>query len=229
MLTICYTMFNPKQETIVEHLTLWKSYSEEAQQQLKIVIIDDHSDKVVNIQPDFSLNLNIVRVDQDIYWNLPGARNLAFKLADDDWCVSLDMDHFLSPKVIEEILKLEKHMGTVYRFQRTRNGKPHTVHRDSFIIHKKDFWDMGGYDEDMCGCRGANEDLIEATMHYKNLILEQTNITIENNEFHGKVGGIKRDMVSRNYVFLKQKLYQMKQGIYENKDHIRFTWTPTRL
>lgn len=228
MLHVLYTMFNPKPETIQEHIRVWSEYPDDIRDQIRVVIVDDCSNSIVDFETEYRLNILIARINDDIYWNLPGARNLAFMLADNDWCVNLDMDHFISTESMREILDLKKELGNVYRFKRTRNGQPHTVHRDSFIMHRSDFWKMEGYDEDMCGCRGANEDLIDATMRYHKFNIVQTDIVIENNEFHGKVGGAKRDMVAPNYVKLRQKLHQIKENTYKKNSHIRFDWTPVR-
>lgn len=216
-------MFNPKDETIQKHLSNWKSY-DKLLSDIKIIIVDDCSKNIIKITPDFKINLVIARIIDDIYWNLTGARNLAMHLADDDWCISTDMDHFIYPGDMENIINLKKENGNVYYFKRLRCGQPWRTHKDSFIIHREDFWKMGGYDEDMRGCRGANEDLIEATMKYNRYNLVQTNIIIHNDEFHGKVELPNRDRVAPNYAKLQKKLIEMKNGKYIKTNHLRFNW-----
>lgn len=224
MLNVCYTLYNPPKNTVQTHFNLWKQYPKDVIKNTRFILIDDCSDYPIDINPTFKLNLIYARITDNIYWNLPGARNLAFHLASDDWCVSLDMDHFIPSEAMSDIFNLKKDRMTVYRFQRMRNGKRHTIHRDSFIIHKCDYWGMGGYDEDMSGCRGANEDLIDATIKYNNYDIVNTDITLINDETYGKVGGTRRELVTRNYVKLKQKLLQMEHGNYYKTSHLRFKW-----
>ena len=224
MLTLCYTLYNPKPETINAHLTNWIHCNEELRKQFKVVFVDDCSPTTPTVPLDFHMNMTVARIKDDIYWNLTGARNLAFHLADDDWCVTTDMDHFIEPEDLQKIVDMEKNRQFVYYFERYRNGKPHRTHLDSYIMHKQDFLNMGGYDEDMRGHRGANEDLIKAIIEYNNYHKVQTDIKIHNDESHGKVGGPRREMVMPNYVKLRQKLGQMKNGMYKNSKSLRFDW-----
>lgn len=222
-MNVCYTMYTPKEETIKKHLSTWKGY-EELLRELHFIVVDDCSPKPVVLNPDFPINLTVARITDDIYWNLTGARNLAFHLASNDWCITTDMDHFFEKEQMRKIIYQTKEKGCVYYFKRFRDGKPCRTHLDTFLIHKEDFNKIGGYDEDMAGARGANEDLITAIIDHNKLLRLQSDIEVHNDETHGKVGGYRREMVQTNYVKLRNKKRLMELGRFRPTKNLRFEW-----
>lgn len=123
--------------------------------------------------------LSLYRITEDRPWHQHGARNLGAHVANGKWLLMTDMDHVVSHTTAAETLRLLPSLGqnevvTFGRvdapltldwqadhwpeFQRTRREdgslKPHV---NSFVVSKKRYWNIGGYDEDLCGIYGTDK------------------------------------------------------------------------
>jgi predicted glycosyltransferase involved in capsule biosynthesis len=169
MLTISLTYYNQGKKAFLKHLELWKSYSPEIRKMFKFIVVDDCSktplEQLIKDLDLKDLNFNLYRVDEDLYCNIPGAMNLSAKECITDWILFLDMDTLIDKKMSEqlsEIIKKDK-KKTVYKFNRiTENKKDnryHKIHPKVCLIRVKDFWDIGGYDEDLVGHYGMTDPI----------------------------------------------------------------------
>lgn len=117
--------------------------------------------------------LSLYRVTEDRPWHQHGARNLAAHVARGIWLLMTDMDHVVPASTLAEILRrlpaLAKNEVLTFgrvdapatltwradhwpEFSRTRRDdgslKPHV---NSFVVNRKRYWALGGYDEDFLG------------------------------------------------------------------------------
>lgn len=125
-------------------------------------------------------SISLYRVTEDRPWHQHGARNLGAHVAKAKWLLMTDMDHVVPCSTIMEVLRLLsglKHNKDVLtfgrvdapqtltwkadhwtEFSRTRREdgslKPHV---NSFVVSKKRYWAIGGYDEDYCGVYGTDK------------------------------------------------------------------------
>ncbi len=138
-LTIIYTYFGQKEriEGIVN----------EKHPDTRVIIVDDcHPDALEKID-----GVDIYRIEDDIKWNQPGAKNLGFHVSD-GWIVCADIDHLVTKENVEELIRMEKEKGAVYFLGREDNNS-----WNIFLIHKEDFEKVGGYDEDFSGNYGFDD------------------------------------------------------------------------
>lgn len=123
--------------------------------------------------------VSLYRVKEDRPWHQHGARNLGAHVAKGRWLLMTDMDHVIPASTLAEVLRLlptvEKNEVLTFgrvdapqtltwkadhwtEFARTRREdgslKPHV---NSFVVHRKRFWELGGYDEDLCGLYGTDK------------------------------------------------------------------------
>jgi len=71
------------------------------------------------------------------------------RLAEGDWVIAGDIDHFFPAEGLIHVLSMAKDPGTVYYFGRKKeDGSPKHPYPNSFLIPRKTFWAAGGYDED---------------------------------------------------------------------------------
>ncbi len=125
-------------------------------QGLHCTIIDDGSPEPLGKVEGF----DVYRIEQDIEWNIPGAKNLGFHVLD-GWILHLPIDHVLTPEAHAVIDAMPKQRGEAYFFASIdSNGEveyfsPH----DMVLIHKEDFELIGGYDEDFAGHYGWEDGL----------------------------------------------------------------------
>ena len=146
----------------------WLSWSEETRGRFKFLIIDDGSRPGLQaaelLRPHLELirskiDVEVYHVDQDMCWNIAGARNLGahlcrteyFYLGDSDLLVSGGLAKYMLEKAedAENTLQQDGIRTLTYRFNRKR------FDRDEFKIHpavcitsKSTYWYSGGADED---------------------------------------------------------------------------------
>lgn len=123
--------------------------------------------------------LSLYRVTEDRPWHQHGARNLGAHVARGRWLLMTDMDHVVPASTLADVLRLLPTLGSrevltfgrvdapptlTWRadhwpeFARTRRDdgslKPHV---NSFVVRRKRYWTIGGYDEDLCGVYGTDK------------------------------------------------------------------------
>ncbi len=139
-----------------------RQYKLRVLRQIDFIIVDDHGDPPVSIPDDIRsfCHPRVYRVDKNIEWNQMGARNLGMQQAETDWCVMLDPDMVVEPEVAELLLARAKAMkrGQLTKLLlRYTDGKLDASSPNAYLIHKKDFDRVGGYDEDYAGHKGWSD------------------------------------------------------------------------
>ena len=153
-ITIIYTYYGQKERL--------GGIIKEKHPEARVVIVDDgHPDPCPKLH-----GIDVYRIEEDIPWNQPGARNLGFQESD-GWIVCADIDHLVTKGNVKKLLDLDKRKGTIYYL-----GREDTDSWNIYMIHKDDFEKIGGYDEDFCGHYGYDDTLFNL-MAQKNLKVEQ--------------------------------------------------------
>jgi glycosyltransferase involved in cell wall biosynthesis len=161
LLTIIFHIYN-NQEALNFQIEKWLEWSEIAK--LEVILIDDGSNPALDLSKIPSW-IRKVRIIDDIAWNQPGAKNLGAHLALGSWLLFLDADQFFCKNEILDILAqlntLDPH--TLYRFKRfsAKTGQEIESHQNCQLIHKNDYDDFGGYDEDFSGNYGHEDAYFE--------------------------------------------------------------------
>jgi hypothetical protein len=142
-------------------LKFWSGYSSIVQDKILIILIDDGSPRnpakdALTRNPLPNCEIQLYRIEQNIPWNYPGARNLGFHVAPDGWIYSSDMDHVLpwhSVKVLFSTLlkKPRYYMPERRNVDKERRLSPLKRHSESYIMTRETFWKAGGYNEDYSG------------------------------------------------------------------------------
>jgi hypothetical protein len=218
-LTIITHVYNA-QGPVDHQLALWRQYDPALLAQLDFLIIDDHSDEPLKVDKG-PLNLRLIRVDDDIDWNMPGCRNLAATVAETPWMLYFDVDNVASEasiaKIVAALPKLDKQRLHVFR--RTQDGVDVEPHINSFLISRQGFWRAGGYDEDFSGHYGF-EDVLFRMMWRKHVGTEVllTDIAFEQIAF--RTSGLDRD-TSRNQALAQTRA---AAGFPKPSGMLRFAW-----
>ena len=77
-----------------------------------------------------------------------------------DWMFKHDIDHLVPEESVNKMLGLTQNENKVYKFYRhngTDISSPNKIAPGQFMIKIKDFWKIGGWDEDFCGHYGQND------------------------------------------------------------------------
>ena len=149
---------------------------------------------------------------------MPEANNLAFQEIKTDYVIRLDIDHYFDEKNINSLLNskldLDKHYYIFNRFSISqRKIRPH---RNSYIISKKNYWKVKGYNESFSGNYGLDDiDFMRRLERKINKRLLKNICLLVNCDFRTKC--LNRD-VSINRNKLKNKCPHL---IFRNKKYYK--------
>ena len=137
------------------HLEVWNKLPEEVTKQIQFIIIDDGSDPALDL-PDVNLNLLHYKINEDIPWNVSGAKNLGAHVATTEWIFVCDIDYFLDD--IPALLSLNTDdLSIMYLFNRNTDKFGEQTW-STFLMSKNTYWEHGGFDEGFAG-NWAYEDV----------------------------------------------------------------------
>lgn len=161
-ITLLYAYYeNP--QMLTAQLREWLMWEPVHNLRTKFIIVDDGSQKypampiILSAMSIQQLDLQVFRVLEDRPWGQDAARNIGMAYTKTDWVLMTDMDHMVTFGEIGELIRFEPNRKTYYMPRRvTTGGMSRHPHPNSFIMHKHDFWRMGGYDEDFVGYYGSD-------------------------------------------------------------------------
>jgi hypothetical protein len=182
--------------------------------ELRIVFVDDGSPEALQ-----SLEkADVYRINEDIPWNQSGARNLGFYVSE-GWILYSDIDHIVTPEVINSIRNRDWDKNCIYYLGRTENGKEVDTAYNCYFIHKEAFDKIGGYDEDFAGGYGF-EDTLFYTLAKK--FLEPVSWDDIRLVCRADIGSSELERsFDRNGRMLDEKLIDLKPV---DTPKLRFTW-----
>lgn len=157
---------------LAQQLDSWiRQFSETAKKRIQFLIIDDGS-AVGHRAVDFlhanqafvdagKIDLQVYEVDQDLVWNIGGARNLGFWVAPTEWVFLSDSDILVPPSTMDYVLELYDRSTpqTIFKnfYRRRADGITYKPHPAVMLITKKSYWKAGGCDEDFIGNYGFTD------------------------------------------------------------------------
>jgi hypothetical protein len=164
-MTISLLYYND-QDHIGRHLEAWKQYDD----LVKFQVIDDGSKIPAKsflkdtVFPD--LDSSLYRIQDDIPWNIPGARNLSATVCDTEYILICDMDQVFDREAVLKMQSLIAVEGKKWYFSFKRFSKDDTLKRKckrktcgTMLLSIKSWWAASGYDEDMAWSYGHNDPL----------------------------------------------------------------------
>jgi glycosyltransferase involved in cell wall biosynthesis len=165
-LTIALLYF-AKPAMLFRQLENFASYPEDIRQHLTILIIDDGSpdglkatDYLDINQYDSQFRIRLARIITEKPWNIGGARNLAFTLADTQKALLLDLDVLVPMETMKTAMTWETRNQTnilAHRFNRRRPDGSTGKHPAICVLDVEAYWEIGGCDEDFCGNYGYTD------------------------------------------------------------------------
>jgi len=217
-----------------EHIKYWKQYPKSVTERLWVVLVDDGSPRKpaedVLDGLDLPVSVRLYRIEENIPWNVGGARNLGFTKAADGWVFSIDIDHVVPAESMQTLLSLPlnpkyHYLPTRYRMVDFENSREYHRPPASFIVTKKLFWKVGGFDEDFSGHRGGVTSCFRRALKAKSRCVELSDVRTL--FFPAEV--IPDAMVTEwgrdvsNDPKLRKKL-KISPNKYNPKDCLRFNW-----
>lgn len=152
----------------------WDGYPKEFQERLQIIVIDDCGDPAFTCEEETPYELIILRVDKNIPWNQPGAKNLGFRESTVNWIINMDPDMVFTNLAVEQILQqmpdvLRRGSKYHYKFGLDHTNGHKTMDYGSpnfYMVHKDEFWRCGGYNEDFAGHKGYSDVTLHRTLYF---------------------------------------------------------------
>jgi hypothetical protein len=219
VLTLVTHVYNA-QAMVDQQLARWRSFSPALRERLAFVIVDDCSSTPLTVDAN-GLNLRLLRVTDDIAWNMPGCRNLLATVAETDWLLFFDIDNTTAEAHIALLADALPRLDAtqLHVFRRIEGGVDVEPHINTFLISRRGFFAAGGYDEDFCGHYGF-EDVVFRNMWRKHVggELMFTNIAFE--QLGHRTAGLDRD-TTRNQALAQ---YRLALGLPKPKGMLRFNW-----
>jgi glycosyltransferase involved in cell wall biosynthesis len=132
--------------------------------QLYLVLVDDGSPEDLAAKPpeqDLGIcGFQLYRMLVDIRWNQDAARNLGARFAETEWILLTDIDHAVPQETWRLLLNQDWDRDLVYTF--TRKMMPtlevYKDHVNSWLMSKRLYDLVGGYDERFSGIYGTDGD-----------------------------------------------------------------------
>ena len=225
------TYYN-QDEMLKKQITNWNSYSNEIREQVKFVLVDDCSmvNSIENF--DFSsseVDLDVYRVLDDIYFNVPGAVNLGADVTETEWFIKQDMDTIIPEETMTKLLELieSEPEKTIYKFYRTNGteiSNSNKITPGQFMIRKNDFWSIGAWDEDFCEDYGMNDPAFFWRASQDDYTV------VEGYDLFVTIDADGETDIQRDCSVNSQMLEQKKSGEMDwSDDYLRFNWKQLEL
>lgn len=162
-ITICLAYYdNPTM--LARQLADFSAMPVKVKDHLRLIVVDDGSPvspaTLPRTSPGFPVEM--FRITVNVAWNQDAARNIAAHHAPDGWLLFTDMDHLVPETTLTDVMKNTLDPLTVYRFSRVTapDMTPYKPHPNSWLMTKKMFDYIGGYDENLCiGAYGTDGDI----------------------------------------------------------------------
>lgn len=150
-------------DTFKLQLSNFQSFSPHLRKSIELVVVDDGSQESPLLVSDLKLDglkVVVARVREDKPWNHLAARNIGSHEASGEALFLHDMDIMIPEKTATFALNLVSQgelRGKVFTFARLGyfDSSKRSVHHDTMLILRENFWETGGFDEDFQGIYGA--------------------------------------------------------------------------
>lgn len=144
----------------------WSYYPDELRARLHVIIVDDGSPRwpalphvqASTLLPSALASFRLYRTLVDVRWNWLFCRNLGVSEASTDWVLMTDIDHVMPKKTLAYILDGPLKDAFAYRFSRVDAPAmtPYKAHPNTWLVTRKLFDRIGGYDERFSGFYGTD-------------------------------------------------------------------------
>lgn len=228
---VYFNQRNP--DTLFALLNRYASYSPELLDRVHFVIVDDGSPITYDI-PDLDLNLTWLKIDQDIRWNMAGARNLAAVYARADKIFMSDVDIEVPEHTMRYFSDRPPYGNRMYRPARIdkTTGASLARHPNAFLMSRARFMRFFGYDEEFSGEYGF-EDLriVKDQKLYGTFLgrLPSKWFVYERNDIDSKTSyhSLYRDESTNAFINARKTLEYEWYGRHggHSRRNLQFTWT----
>lgn len=202
---------------VIDMLRFYETFCPKTLDVVMFVIVDDGSPISYEI-PKFNLNLRWIRINEDIPWNMAGARNLGVTYALSDNIFINDVDFYLLPDTLEYMAHHKPCGRMIYKVGLDINGKWARGHCNAWFMSRARFMRFFGVDEEFSGNWGREDDMF-AKLHkwsgsrlkyipkkYRAIRTIVSNNEMDTSSYHT----LKRSRDTQNFLLHKLKKQEIK-------------------
>ena len=159
---------------LAHQVVSWKNFSQAAVDQTQFVIVDDGSTLNHTAADCFAANKEMVddldviiyKIDQDLAWNIGGARNLGFWMSNTEWIFMNDADIIVKSDTMDFVSELANkdysnfdgtNKAPVYLYFKRWRASGFKKHPAVMLLKREHYWKVGGCDEDFVGNYGQTD------------------------------------------------------------------------
>jgi len=219
-------------ESLKELVKVYESYPAKLLDRIHFVFVDDCSP--LEFDPLITrLNATWLRINEDISWNQPGARNLGITYAKSDKIIITDLDKLIPQETFEYMLAAPKPNKTIFKMRRLEKDGTLNMrgHPNTFFLSRWRFMQLHGYDEDYSGSYGYDDQGF--IKHMKDHGTRQKYLPNKlycinrklnlNDSYHS----LERDLSGNKPVYLKKKDERalFGSGAGHSRRFLGFTWS----
>ena len=144
----------------------WKAFPADLREHFHVIVTDDgspHSPAKDVFEPCGLASQRLFRTSVDVRWNWLFCRNLGARHASTDWILLTDIDHVLPEDSLRSLLTRNLEKPCVYRLSRVDapSRTPYKPHPNTWLMTRKMFDRIGGYDERFSGYYGSDSEFRE--------------------------------------------------------------------
>jgi len=181
------------------------SLENEVLKNIELIFIDDCSPVPVNININDKVNFKLLRIDDNIFWNVSGAKNLGSFVSDSEKILFIDLDHKVSASGIKHLIDLNLKSNELVNFDRGDKIVP-----GIFCLNLAYYKKMGGLDEIFAGAYGYED------VHFQMRHKKHSNNTIVLSNILSYRGGEHHHTIKK-IVMNKEKLKNLNHsGLFLN-------------
>jgi hypothetical protein len=143
-------------------LETWASYPPEVRDQFRFIIVDDCSpepaEPVILAARMRECEISLYRIERDVAWGWPAAKNIAMHHAPDGPALITDIDHVLEPEDAIRLLALKVKPDAHYipRRRKASDRSEYKRHPSTYVMQRSLFWEIGGFEEKWLGLYGTD-------------------------------------------------------------------------
>lgn len=209
-------------QMLAEQVEHWNFYPDHLKEKMQIIIVDDCSPNspAAPIMKKCEAPKKVFRVMENIPWAQHHARNIGAKVVkgDNSWLFMSDMDIGLPHTSFEKLFNLDPERYHTFERNYVGGVLPPKFHLNTFLVKRKYFWAVNGYDVDFCGTYGGDSQFLVqlarvAPQLHHGLQSHHLKPTAEISGEIINVWGFERDVIPD----ANTREWSRKEGVYRDK------------
>lgn len=136
----------------------WGNLPSDIKSKVRLLVVDDNSElRACNCVDGLKEGMTVLRVEDDLKWNIGGARNLGAYFSCSEYIFMADSDAYLSESLLNALLQVissgeaDKNVVQFNRHRAFIGEETTLIHPGMMLLSREMYWRTKGCDEDLVG------------------------------------------------------------------------------